>query len=75
MKTILTALALVTVVASPVLAKSPHRHALSSYAQAPYQVGPNQESEQGYVRNGYDAWAADAAIRQEERRDAFTHFE
>src|SRR3984893_16552449 len=36
MKTILTALALVTVVASPVLAKSPHRHALSSYGQATY---------------------------------------
>jgi hypothetical protein len=77
MKTFITSLALVAAVASPAFAKS-HvlRNAQSSYAQAPV-AAQFPDSERAYIQNGYGygAWGADAAIRQEERRDALTGHE
>ena len=78
MKTFITSLALVAAVASPAFAKS-HvlRNAQSSYAQAPVAAAQSPDSERAYIQTGYGyrAWAADAAIRQEERRDALTDHE
>jgi hypothetical protein len=80
MKTFIASLALVAVVASPALAKSSHanRQALSAYAQAPVTARySSPDSERAYLQNGfgYGAWAADANIRLEERRDALTGHE